>query len=348
MAADDIYYQVWVHSGLDDRVHVVETCKTELMAKKCAAMRNAAERHDTRAGQQPLNYYFVQQVTEAQLHEAKAEEFRRRHESDKKRFMQQYHEEMRPYAQEMGIAMMLSIETCEWTQHNVLTDKGGWIEGYRKDYGGATITCSALYSGNDSVSLEVAIAVGAEQNAAFVKEFENETALEAWLYDAPTAAKVFENRLVDLCCDRYRPRLRTHMEKMSEQAAMLPEELPFASEEQVFQVAEILHDIPIEAFKSFLSELTSNDVWAAGMYNISIDYLTFDGHELTAQPCVHCTLLNPKTLDIDDMKLSISNLLNVVRHVVRERMPEVAGDEIDTSYLTALGRNLIKKLDTLL
>lgn len=201
----DWYYQVWVHCDREKEVEVVSTWKTKWQAQKEADSRNAMVINDTRPDNPPRRFYFVRPILAEELKAEMEERYKRELKEDTEYFMSQYRGEFLPYARDMVKSMLRSIETCESSRHFILDEKGGWLYSYcaKYDYD-CMITCSAIYSGADRVSLEVAFERMNNKDALLVKVFKDEDEFIMWLIDAERAAKACEEKLIEICCDRHR------------------------------------------------------------------------------------------------------------------------------------------------
>lgn len=220
MAAEDWYYQVWVHRGVETQVRVVGTYKAEWRAMQIAEAYNTAEEHhlqsESRAAASdnrrpasdcvPQSFYFVRPIFEEDLSEDVQEMFRSHLQEDKELFMAHYRGELRPYAQRMVASVLRSIETMESARSFILDNEGGWHEGYDEDYDGVHhIVCYAIYSGVERIRLEVAFARGADWNSALVGIFRDEKDLIDWLCSSGLAVKACEEKLIEIFCDRHLP-----------------------------------------------------------------------------------------------------------------------------------------------
>lgn len=205
MAERNWYYQVWVHCDHEEEVHVVETYKTEWQAQEDADKRNALVKHDTVPDNPPRIFFFVRPILAEELIAEKEEAYKRQLKEDTEFFISQYRGEFLPYAKKMVEDILRRIETCDPCEHCILINEGGSLLGYNEEYDfDCRITCSALYSGIDRVSLEVALVRMGNKDAEIVKVFQEEEELLEWLRDSKVAAKACEKKLIEICCDRFR------------------------------------------------------------------------------------------------------------------------------------------------
>ena len=205
MAAGDWYYQVWAHSGLEERAAVLATHKMEFDAYEQADLLNSKARYYARRGLPPMRLYFVQPVLEEHLREATAEHFRRCLNEDRLQFLKSYDGHLLKVAKEILACVNHAIDNCHGVTSFKLHDNGGWLEGWSgiiKNRG--RLKCYVLYTGTDSVVLKLGGVNEKKRAELTVETFSSEEALKAWLCDAPVAVAAIEDKLIDLFCDRYR------------------------------------------------------------------------------------------------------------------------------------------------
>lgn len=190
---------------MDSKTQVVGIYKTKFQAQTAAGERNVAEWNALGPDDIPRCLFYVLPILEEQLREVVASRFRQHLSEDREAFLRGYNGFLKPLAGEMVVSMLYSIKTCEWTQNNRLTYNGGWLVGYKRHFDGfGDVKCSAIYSGCEEVSLEVAVVRGKEEHASIVGVFSSEEALLSWLLDGINATEACENKLIDMICDRYR------------------------------------------------------------------------------------------------------------------------------------------------
>ena len=202
--ASETYYQVWEHDGQSDRVSVVATYKTRYDAEKKAEVLNGKAKYYSREGCPPFRFFFVQPVLEEHLREPVAEMFHRQLDEDRKLFLEGSHLDMASLANMIVPGMLHAIENSDSYEHFRLTDQGGWKKGCSfklSPFG--TLVCYALYSGNDSVNLVLALENGERVCECTVEAFESEEELMAWLNNKAVAEEAYEAKLIDLFCDRH-------------------------------------------------------------------------------------------------------------------------------------------------
>ena len=204
MAAGDWYYQVWEHTGQEERAAVLSTHKMECDADKQADMLNSKASNCARHGLPPMRFYFVQPVLEEHLREATAAHFRRCLSEDRERFMKHYDGYLLKVANEMLPYIINTIDNCHGADYYRLYYKGGWLEVYRGIINsGGMLKCYELFTGTDRVLLKL-VGVNEEKVAELtVETFSSEEVLKAWLRNAPVAGAAIEDKMIDLFCDRY-------------------------------------------------------------------------------------------------------------------------------------------------
>lgn len=199
------YYQVWLHRGHDNVVTAVDTYKTEWQAMKSADAQNAATRHDNRPDLPLKKFFFVRPIAKEDLPYG-GSKYDSYLSNDKREFMKHYGGELFPFAQNMVVSMLKSLNEMDTATSVKLDDHGGWHVGYEESYSFMCyIVCTAIFSGIERVLLEVSLRYGAAGNecATFVGEFEDKEELKDWLADTEKAAKICEEKLIEIRCDSF-------------------------------------------------------------------------------------------------------------------------------------------------
>lgn len=199
------FYQVWLHRSHDNNVSAVDTYKTEWQARKSADARNAAAQHDNRPDRPLKDFFFVRPIAKEDLPYG-GSQYDSYLDDDKREFMKHYSGELFPFAHNMVVSMLQSLNEMDTATSVKLDDHGGWHVGYKESYSFMCyIVCTAIFSGIERVLLEVSFRYGDAGNecATFVGEFEDEEELKDWLADTEKAAKICEEKLIEIRCDSF-------------------------------------------------------------------------------------------------------------------------------------------------
>lgn len=197
------YYQIWLHRGHGNTVSALDIYKTEGQATDSANSRNAMARHDNRPDLPMKDFFFVRPIAKEDLPYG-GSKYDSYLDDDKREFMKDYRGELLPYAQDMVASMLRSLNELDSASHFRLYENGGWHVGYKQQYRPFRyIECTAIYSGVERIILEVAFNCGKYRCASFVGAFEDEKELRNWLAQSHDAAKMCEEKLIEIRCDRF-------------------------------------------------------------------------------------------------------------------------------------------------
>ena len=164
-------------------------------------MFNSAARHDNRPDLPLRDFYFVRPIAAEDL-PYKGESYECYLVNDKREFMKHYGGELFPFAHDMVVSMLQSLNEMESATYWRMHDHGGWHVGYKGEYSLLCyIECTAIFSGIGRICLEVSFRSGGNKRASFVGEFENEKELKDWLAETENAAKMCEEKLIEIRCD---------------------------------------------------------------------------------------------------------------------------------------------------
>lgn len=197
------YYQVWLHRGHGNTVSALDIYKTEGQATDSANSRNAMARHDNRPDLPMKDFYFVRPIAKEDLPYG-GSKYDSYLDDDKREFMKHYGGELFPFAHNMVVSMLQNLNEMDTATSVRLDDHGGWHVGYKESYSFMCyIECTAIYSGVERIILEVAFNCGKYRCASFVGAFEDEKELRNWLAQSHDAAKMCEEKLIEIRCDRF-------------------------------------------------------------------------------------------------------------------------------------------------